>query len=120
MQKRVERMENRHSVEQIIRILGEIEHCGLKISDAFRSRGISEQTCYRWRNKYGGMEIIEARGLKELETENGRLKKLVADQASDIQILKEVNAKNGKPHAEEGGHGDGRFHGAVQTPASRP
>jgi putative transposase len=86
-------MKNRHSVEQIIRILGEIERGGLKISDACRPHGISEQTYYRWRNKYGGMEISEARRLKELETENSRLKKLVADQALDIQILKEVNAK---------------------------
>jgi putative transposase len=69
-------MKNRHSVEQIIRILGEIEHAGLKISDACRPHGISE-----------------ARRLKELETENSRLKKLVADQALDIQILKEVNSK---------------------------
>jgi putative transposase len=57
------------------------------------THGISEQTYYRWRSKYGGMEISEARRLKELETENSRLKKLVADQALDIQILKEVNAK---------------------------
>ena len=64
-------MKNRHSVEQIIRILGEIERAGLKISDACRPHGISEQTYYRWRNKYGGMEISEARRLRELETENG-------------------------------------------------
>jgi len=66
------------------------------------------------------MEISEARHLKELETENGRLKKLVADQALDIQILKGVNAKNGKPHAEENGRGDGRLHGAVQTSPGLP
>jgi putative transposase len=86
-------MKNRHSVEQIICILGEIERVGLKISDACRPHGISEQTCYRWRKKYGGMEISEARRPKELETENSRLKKLVADQALDIQILKEVDSK---------------------------
>jgi hypothetical protein len=56
---------------------------------------ISEETYYRWRNKHGGLEISEARRLKELQTENDRLKKLVPDQALDIQILKEVNAKNG-------------------------
>jgi len=86
-------MKNRHSVEQIIRILGEIEKSGVRISDACRPHGITEQTYYRWRKKYGGMEVSEARRLKELEEENTRLKRLVADQALDIQILKEVNAK---------------------------
>lgn len=86
-------MKSRHSIEQIIRILGEIERSGLKISDACRPHGITEQTYYRWRKKYGGMEVSEARRLKELEEENTRLKRLVADQALDIQILKEVNAK---------------------------
>ena len=86
-------MKNRHSIEQIIRILGEIEKSGVKISDACRPHGITEQTYYRWRKKYGGMEVSEARRLKELEEENARLKRLVADQALDIQILKEVNAK---------------------------
>jgi putative transposase len=86
-------MKKRHSIEQIIRILGEIERSGLKISDACRPHGISEQTYYHWRSKYGGMEISEARRLKELEEENSRLKRLVADQALDIQILKEVNSK---------------------------
>ena len=55
--------------------------------------GLANRPITRWRNKYVGMEISEARRLRELETENGRLKKLVADQALDIQILKEVNAK---------------------------
>lgn len=86
-------MRNRHSVEQIIRILGDVEKSGLKISDACRPHGITEKTYYRWRKKYGGMEVSEARRLKELEEENSRLKRLVADQALDIQILKEVSSK---------------------------
>jgi putative transposase len=68
------------SVEQILRILGEIERSRLEISDACRPHEISERTYYRWRNSYGGLEISEARCLRELETENGRLKKLVVDQ----------------------------------------
>lgn len=86
-------MKKRHSAEQIIRIIGEIENSGLKVSDACRPHGISEQTYFRWKKKYGGMDVSEATRLKALEEENLRLKRLVADQALDIQILKEVNAK---------------------------
>ena len=86
-------MKKKHSAEQIIRILAEKEKSGLKVSDACRPHQITEQTYYRWRKKYGGMEVSEARRLKELEEENARLKRLVADQALDIQILKEVNSK---------------------------
>lgn len=86
-------MRKRHSAEQIIRILKEVEESGLRVSDACRPHQISEQTYYRWKQKYGGMEVAEARRLKELEEENARLKRLVADQALDIQILKEVNSK---------------------------
>jgi putative transposase len=86
-------MKKRHGAEQIIRILGEIENSGLKVSDACRPHGISEQTYFRWKKKYGGMDVSEATRLKALEEENSRLKRLVADQALDIQILKEVNSK---------------------------
>ena len=86
-------MKKRHSAEQIIRILGEIENSGLKVSDACRPHAISEQTYFRWKKKYGGMEVGEAMRLEALEEENLRLKRLVADQALDIQILKEVNSK---------------------------
>ena len=86
-------MKKRHSAEQIIRILGEIENSGLKVSDACRPHGISEQTYFRWKKKYGGMNVSEAVRLKALEEENSRLKRPVADQALDIQILKEVNSK---------------------------
>lgn len=82
----------RHSEEQIISILKEAES-GLKTAELIRKHGISEQTYYRWKSKYGGMEVSEARRLKQLEEENRRLKRLVADQALDIQILKDVNSK---------------------------
>ncbi len=82
----------RYSEEQIIRILKEVES-GKSVAQICREEGISEQTVYRWRSRYSGMDIAELRRLKELEEENRRLKRLVADQALDIQILKEVNAK---------------------------
>lgn len=82
----------RYSEEQVIRILKEIES-GKSVRDVCREHGVSEQTVYRWRNKYGGMEVPELRRLKELEEENRRLKAVVADQAVDIQLLKEINAK---------------------------
>lgn len=82
----------RHSEEQIIKILKEAE-AGLGTADIVRKYGISEQTFYRWKSKYGGMELSEAKRLKQLEEENRRLKRLVADQALDIQVLKDVNSK---------------------------
>ena len=81
----------RHSVEQIMRILREAE--GHEIAQICRENEISEQTFYRWRRKYDGMELSDARRMKELEEENRRLKSLVADQALNIQVIKEVNAK---------------------------
>ena len=82
----------RHTEEQIIKILKEAES-GLTTADIVRKYSISEQTFYRWKSKYGGMEVSEAKRLKELEEENRRLKRLVADQALDIQVLKDVNSK---------------------------
>ncbi len=87
----------RHSPDQIIRKLREAEghlSAGLTIGQACQKLEVSEQTFHRWRNQYGGMKANDAKRLKELETENGRLKKLVAEQALDNQILKEVVAGN--------------------------
>lgn len=81
----------RYSVEQIMRILRDAE--GKEISKVCREHQISEQTFYRWRRKYDGMELSDARRMKELEEENRRLKNLVADQALHIEVLKEVNSK---------------------------
>lgn len=83
----------RHTPEQIIRKLREAEAelaAGLTIGQICQKLGVSEQTFHRWRNQYGGMKADEMKRLKELEVENTRLKKVVADQALDIQILKEV------------------------------
>ena len=75
--------------EQIIAILKEAE-AGLAVAELVRKHAISEQTYYRWKSKFGGMELSDTKRLKQLEDENRRLKKLVAEQALDIQILKEV------------------------------
>lgn len=83
----------RFSEEQIIGVLKEWEG-GLAIGDVCRKHGVCENTLYRWKSKYGGMELGDAKRLKALEDENRRLKRLVADQALDIQILKDVNSKN--------------------------
>jgi len=87
----------RYAVEQIIVKLREIElHCGQgkTVSEGVRLAGISEQTYYRWRREYGGMSTADAKRVKELERENTRLKKLVADLSLDNAILRDVNSKN--------------------------
>ncbi len=80
---------SRYSQEQIIRVLRQVES-GQKVKDVTREHGISEQTYYRWKSKYGGMSISEAKRLKQLESENRQLKKLVADLSLDKQMLQEV------------------------------
>lgn len=82
----------RFSEEQIIKILKEAESAG-NIRDLCREHNVTEQTFYRWRNKFGGMEVSEARRLRELERENAELKKMVAEQSLDIRMLKDVNSK---------------------------
>lgn len=64
------------------------QESGVKVSELCRKYGISEQTFYRWRSKYGGMSVSEARRLKALEEENQRLKQIVGEQALDIRALK--------------------------------
>jgi len=78
--------------EQIIRILQEAES-GLAVADVCRKHNCSEQSFYRWKAKFGGMEVSEAKRLKELERENVELKKIVADQTLDIRMLKDVNSR---------------------------
>jgi putative transposase len=83
---------SRFSEEQIISALREAEGAST-IKAVCAKLNISEATFYAWKKKYGGMDVDEARRLRALEEENGRLKRLVADQAVQIQILKEVNSK---------------------------
>jgi putative transposase len=85
--------------EQIIRKLREAEILiaeGLPTAQAVRRIGVSEQTYYRWRKEYGGMQVDQARRLKALDKENTRLKRLVAEKELDIQILKESLAYDSK------------------------
>ena len=85
----------RHTAAEIIGKLrtAEIELAkGLVTAEVVRKLGITEQTYYRWRKEYGGLRLDQAKRLKELEKENARLKKLVADQALDNAILKEVSS----------------------------
>ena len=78
--------------EQIIRVLREVE-AGAKVQEVIRRLGITEQTFYRWKSKYGGLEVSDAKRLKALEDENRRLKQMVAEQALDIQGLKHLLGK---------------------------
>lgn len=82
----------RFTDEQIISILKEHE-AGAKIPDLVRKHNVSEQSIYRWRSKYGGMEVSEAKHLKELESENTKLKRLLADTMLDNAALKELVGK---------------------------
>ena len=83
---------SRFSEEQIIGILKSAQAMG-SIRGVCREHNITEQTFYRWRRKYGGMEVSDARQLRALERENGELKKMVAELSLDNRLLKEVNAK---------------------------
>ena len=90
-------MKKRHGSEQIVANLRQADvelGKGMKVPEVCKQLGISEQTYYRWRQKYGGMAPEMARQMKALEKENVRLKKLVADQALDNQILKEAARPN--------------------------
>ena len=84
---------SRFSEEQIIAILREQE-AGMRTTDVCREHGISSPTFYAWKAKYGGMDVSQARKLKVLEEENGRLKRLLADAMLDNAVLKEVAAKS--------------------------
>ena len=89
-------MKKRHTPEQIVRMLRQADAelaAGVSVPGVARKLGISEAT-FRWRNHYGGMKVDAMKRLKELEKEDARLKKIVAEQAVDISILKEVSREN--------------------------
>lgn len=85
-------MKKRFTNEQIVAVLQRHE-AGEKAKDLCREFGISSPTLYAWKQKFGGLEVSDVRKLKDLEVENSRLKKLVANLALDIEILKEVNSR---------------------------
>ena len=83
----------RYSEEQIVRILGEIRG-GQSVAETCRKYGVSEGTVHRWRSKYGAMGVGQVKRLKQMEEENARLKKIVAQQAMDNDALKDLLSKN--------------------------
>lgn len=83
---------SRFTTEQIVGFLREQE-AGGKISDICRRLGISDNTFHRWKRKYGGMDVPDARRLKQLEEENRALKRIVADQALNLQVVKDLLGK---------------------------
>lgn len=87
-------MQKRLSEEQIVGILREAETGERTISEVCRSHGIAQNTFYRWRHHYGGMQLPEVRRLKDLEKENARLKRLLADRCLEVDAMKEVISKN--------------------------
>ena len=86
-------MKKHHTEEQILGILKEAEQ-GKPLPELLRQHAISSGTFYRWKSRYGGLEQSQLSRLRQLERENNELKRIVADQALDIRMLKDVNSKN--------------------------
>ncbi len=85
-------MKKRFTEQQIVRVLAEAE-AGMAVRDVCRKHNVSEQSFYRWKAKYGGMDVSEVKRLKELERENTELKQVVAELTLDNRMLKDINAK---------------------------
>jgi putative transposase len=77
--------------EQMVKMLRETDKSS--VADVAKKHGLSTETLYKWRRKFGGMDVDDAKRLKSLEAENAKLKKLLADRMLDIEVLKEINAK---------------------------
>ena len=95
---------SRFSEEQIIAILKEQE-AGMATADVCRRHGVSSATFYKWKAKFGGLEVSEAKRLRQLEDENSKLKKLLAEAMLDNAMLKEITSKNGSARRQTGSGG---------------
>ncbi len=85
-------MKKRFTDDQIIGAVKKLE-AGATAKEISREMGVTQQTLYHWKKRFAGMDVVDAKRLKELEAENGKLKRIVADQALDIVMLKDVNSK---------------------------
>jgi putative transposase len=85
-------MKKRFTEEQTIAAVKKLE-AGVSAKDLSREMGVTQQTLYHWKKRFGGMDVADARRLKELESENTRLKRIVADLTLDVVMLKDVNSK---------------------------
>lgn len=107
---------SRFTEEQVIGILKEHE-AGMQTAEVGRKHGISEATVYKYKAKFGGMDVSDAKRLKALEDENARLKRLLAESMLDNAMLKDIAAKNGDARCKAGGGGSS-VQGARREPAS--
>ncbi len=93
-------MKKRYTEEQIIKAIKQHE-AGAKVDDICREMGISTGTFYNWRSKYAGLEVNEAKRLRELEAENNKLKKMLADKMLEVEAMKDVLSKSGNASGQK-------------------